>query len=87
MSSRQVAKALGAEMVAFILFLMYSGRRTLPGEMRRCRRQQEKRRARISDAERDKLIARWTERTSQGERPGTVKGETHVRTTTKQVSR
>jgi hypothetical protein len=74
--------------LADVLFLLaFARKQTLRGELHYHRQQQKKRRMKISDAQYEELIARWTERTSQGERPGTVKGGAHDGTATKQVSR
>ena len=74
------------ELVDIFFSLAFARKQTLRGELRYHRQQQKKRRMKISDAQYDELIARFTERTSQGERPGTVEGDDHG-ATTKQVSR
>ena len=73
---QRLIRVLFDELVAVLLFLAPTRSRTMHGELRRGRQQQRKRRLQqLSDTEREELIARWTERTSQGERPGTEKGE------------
>ena len=74
------------ELVDVFFLLAFTRKQTLRGELRYHRQQQKKRRMKISDAQYEELVARWTERTSQGERPGAVEGDDHG-ATTKQVSR
>jgi len=66
----------------FILFMAFAQRKTMHGELHHRRQQLQRRRMKLSDAQYEETIARWTERTSQGERPGTEKGEAHGRTIT-----
>ena len=84
---RGLIRGLFDVLVDTFLGLAFARRKTAHGELHYHRQQQQKRRMKLSDTEYEKLKARWTERTSQGERPGTVKGENHGRRTTKQVSR
>jgi hypothetical protein len=79
---RRLIRVLFDELGDILLFLAFERKKTMHGELHYHRQQLQIRRMKISDTERDELLARWTERTSQGERPGTVKGEAHVRTTT-----
>jgi len=76
---QRLIRILVDELGDILLFLAFERKKTMHGEMRYHRQQQQKRRLKITDTEREELLARWTERTSQGERPGTVKGEAHVR--------
>ena len=74
---RRLISVLFDEMSDTLLFLAFARPKTMHGELRYHRQQQQKRRLKITDTEREDLLARWTERTSQGERPGTVK-ERHM---------
>jgi hypothetical protein len=62
------------ELLEILLSLVPARNKSLGGEMRHHRQQQQKRRRMLSDADREELIARWTERTRPGERPATKKG-------------
>ena len=79
---QRLIRILFDELGDILLFLAFARRKTMHGEVRYHRQQQQKRRLKITDTEREELLARWTERTSQGERPGTEKGEAHGRTIT-----
>jgi hypothetical protein len=84
---QKLFEVLFSELVDVLFLLAFKRPKTMHGELQHHRRQQKERRMKISDAQYEEIKARWTERTNQGERPGTVKGEAHDGTTTKQVSR
>jgi len=65
------------ELLEILASFIPERRRSLGGEMRHYRHQQQKRRQVLSDTEREELIARWTVRTRPGERPATNKGADH----------
>ena len=73
---QRLIRGLFDVLVDTFLGLAFARPKTLHGELHFHRQQQQKQRMKISDTEYEKLMARWTERTSQGERPGTVKGGT-----------
>ena len=62
------------ELLEILVSLLPARNRSLGSEMRRYRQQQRKRRMKLSDAEYDDILARWTVRTRPGERPATNKG-------------
>ena len=66
---QRLIRILFDELGDILLFLAFERKKTMPGEIRYHRQQQQKRRLKITDTEREELLARWTERTSQGERP------------------
>jgi hypothetical protein len=65
------------ELLEILVSLLPARRKSLGGEMRHYRQQQRKRRMKLSDAEYDDILARWTVRTRPGERPATNKGAGH----------
>jgi len=73
-------------LVEVLFLLAFKRTKTMHGELYHHRQQTHMRRMKISDAQYEEIKARWTERTSQGERPGTVKGDKHG-ATTEQLSR
>ena len=73
-------------LVEVLFLLAFKRTKTMHGELQHHRRQQKERRMKVSDAQYEEIKARFTERSSQGERPGTVKGDEHG-TATNQVSR
>ena len=66
------------ELLEILVSLLPARNRSLGSEMRRYRQQQHKRRMKLSDAEYDDILARWTARTRPGERPATNKGADHA---------
>lgn len=73
-------------LVEVLFLLAFKRQKTMHGELHYHRRQAQNRRMKLSDAQYEETIARWTERTRPGERPATKKGDEHG-TATKQVSR
>ena len=65
------------ELLEILLSFVPARRKSLGSEMRHYRHQQHKRRMKLSDAEYDDILARWTARTRPGERPATNKGADH----------
>ena len=59
------------ELLEILLSFVPARRKSLGSEMRHYRQQQQRRRVRLSDAEYDAILARWTARTRPGERPAT----------------
>jgi len=65
------------ELLEILVSFIPARRKSLGSEMRHYRQQQQRRRVRLSDAEYDAILARWTARTRPGERPATNKGADH----------
>lgn len=62
-------------LVEVLFLLAFKRTKTMHGELQHHRRQQKERRMKISDAQYEEIKARWTERTSPGERPAATKGD------------
>ena len=66
------------ELLEILVSFLPARRKSLGSEMRRYRRQQQRRRLKVSDAQYDDILARYrTVRTRPGERPATNKGADH----------
>ena len=70
---KEFTRVLFDVLVDTFLGLAFARPKTLHGELHYHRQQQQKQRMKISDAQYEKLMARWTERTRPGERPATKK--------------
>ena len=71
-------EAMLKELLEILVSFVPARRKSLGSEMRHYRRQQRKRRMKVSDAQYEEAMARYrTVRTRPGERPATNKGADH----------
>ena len=62
-------------LVEVLFLLAFKRTKTMSGELHHHRQQAQNRRSKISDAQYEEIIARWTVRTRPDERPAATKGD------------